>query len=97
MLQENKYAQLLADDEWIAKLAYLSHIFIHLNELNRKMRGKIENIERCMDIIQGFQGKLKLWLQHIANGSTEMFPAAWLLAAGNKLICDIEEHLTELQ
>jgi hypothetical protein len=62
MLQENKYTQLLADDEWIAKLVYLSDIFIHLNELNREVQGKIENIDRCMDIIQGFQGKLKLWL-----------------------------------
>jgi hypothetical protein len=58
--QENRYTQLLADDEWIAELAYMSDIFIHLNKLKRKMQGKIENIKRCMDIIQGFQGKLKL-------------------------------------
>jgi hypothetical protein len=54
MLQEDMYTQLLADDEWIATLAYLSDIFIHLIELNRKMQFKIQNIERCRDIIQGF-------------------------------------------
>jgi hypothetical protein len=71
-LQEHEYAQLLADDEWIAKLTYLSDIFVHLNELNRKMLGS-------MDIIQGFRIKLKLWLQHITNGSTEMFPTVYSL------------------
>jgi hypothetical protein len=95
--QEHEYAQLVADDEWIAKLAYLSDIFIHLNELNRKMQGKNKNILTSMDKIQGFHGKLKLWLQHIANGSTEMFPTVCSLAAGNKLIFVTEGHLNALQ
>jgi hypothetical protein len=54
ILQEHEYAQLLADDEWIAKLAYLSNIFIHLYELNRKMQGKNGIILSSMDKIQGF-------------------------------------------
>jgi hypothetical protein len=33
---EHEYAQVPGDDKWIGKLAYLSDIFIHLNELNRK-------------------------------------------------------------
>jgi hypothetical protein len=50
MLQENTYTQLLTDDEWIATLASLSDIFVHLNELKRKMQGKIQNIEKYRDI-----------------------------------------------
>jgi hypothetical protein len=50
-----------------------------------------------MDKIQGFCSKLKLWLQHIANVSTEMFLTVCSLAAGNKLICVIDEHLNALQ
>jgi hypothetical protein len=61
------------------------------------MQGKIKNIERSMDIIPGFDGKLKLCLQHIASGSTERFPTVCLLTAGNTLICGIEEHLIALQ
>jgi hypothetical protein len=52
MLQEQEYTQLLADDEWIAKLAYLSDIFVHLNELNRKVQIKNENILSSMDKIK---------------------------------------------
>jgi hypothetical protein len=43
-LQEHKIAESVSDDEWVAKLALLSDIFVQLNELNRKMQGKSENI-----------------------------------------------------
>jgi uncharacterized membrane protein len=96
-LQEHEFAHLLADDEWIAKLAYLSSIFVHLNELNRKMEGQNENIMSSMDKIQIFHRKLKFWLQRITSGSTDMFPTVCLLAAGNKLIYVVEEHINALQ
>jgi hypothetical protein len=40
--------------------------------------------------------ELKLWRQHVASCSTEMFPAACSLAAGFVLICVTEEHLNAL-
>jgi hypothetical protein len=43
-LQEYWYATLLADDEWVAKLACPLHISVHFNELNRKMQDKNGNI-----------------------------------------------------
>ena len=43
-IEGHEYADLFADDEWISKLAYLSDTFVHLNELNRKMQGRKENI-----------------------------------------------------
>jgi hypothetical protein len=39
-----EYATLLSEERWVAKLAYLSELFSHLNELNRKMQGKDETI-----------------------------------------------------
>jgi hypothetical protein len=42
-MQERECAQVFAYDEWVAKLAYLSGVFVHLNELNRKMQDKNEN------------------------------------------------------
>jgi hypothetical protein len=43
-LQEHELGELVSDVEWVAKLAYFSDIFVHLNELNRKMQGKSKNI-----------------------------------------------------
>jgi hypothetical protein len=43
-VEGHECADLFAGDEWVCKLAYLSDIFVHLNELNRKMQGRNENI-----------------------------------------------------
>lgn len=97
-IEGHEYADLFADDEWVSKLAYLSDIFVHLNELNRKMQGRNENILTSMDKIQGFINKLNLWIQTIENGSCEMFPTVWPLADDNKVLMDlIKEHLVLLQ
>ena len=37
--ERSDYSQLLASDEWCAKLAYLVDIFYYLNELNTRMQG----------------------------------------------------------
>jgi hypothetical protein len=39
-----EYATLLSDESWVAKLAYLSDIFSHLNEVNIKLQGKDETL-----------------------------------------------------
>jgi hypothetical protein len=43
-MEEHEYAQVLAHDEWVAKVAYPSHIVDHLNKLNKRMEGKNGNI-----------------------------------------------------
>ncbi|XP_023240180.1 protein FAM200A-like [Centruroides sculpturatus] len=97
-VERHEYAALFADDEWVCKLAYLSDIFIQLNELNRKMQGKNENILTSMDKIQGFVNKLNLWIQRIENGSFEMFLTVWSLASCNKVMMDLtKQHLQILQ
>jgi hypothetical protein len=53
-----EYATLLSDESWIDKLACLSDIFSHVNELNRKMQGKDWTIFSTADKIEGFKGKL---------------------------------------
>jgi len=45
------------------RLSYLSDIFIALNELNRKLQGKGNNILLQSDKIRAFIGKLELWKQ----------------------------------
>jgi hypothetical protein len=96
-LQEHELAESVSDDEWVAKLAHLSDIFVHLNELNRKMQGKSENILTSVEKIQGFHKKLKLWLQHIATGNLEIFPTVCSLAVHKMFVPAIEEHIKILQ
>ena len=72
--QKSDYAQLLASDEWCAKLAYLEDIFYHLNEVNTRMQGRNENLLTSTDKINGFRSKLPLWQQHVEIGNLEMFP-----------------------
>jgi len=53
--------QLLEDNHWVAKLAYMADIFEHLNELNKKMQGRNENLLTCSDKLNEFKKKLELW------------------------------------
>ncbi|GFR02988.1 SCAN domain-containing protein 3 [Trichonephila clavata] len=39
----------LYDDYWIPKLAYMADILKRLNEFNKKMQGRNENILTCSD------------------------------------------------
>jgi hypothetical protein len=69
-----EYATLFSDESWVPNLAYLSHIFSHLNELNGKMQGKDETILSTTDKIEGFKRKLKLWSVYLEKGLTNIFP-----------------------
>jgi len=47
----------LEDGRWIIKLAYMTDILEHLNELNIKMQGNNENILTSSDKLKGFKRK----------------------------------------
>ncbi|CAG4938843.1 unnamed protein product [Parnassius apollo] len=78
----------LKKEEWLAKLAYLTDIFAHLNELNRKMKGRNSNILTSSDKIESFRAKLELWISLATNGNNEMFP--------NVIAADIEQKVQAL-
>jgi hypothetical protein len=63
----------------------------------RSELGLTEEILNSMDKIQGFLGKLKFLLQHIANVFPLRCSQFCSLATGNKLICVTKEHLNTLQ
>jgi hypothetical protein len=75
--------QLLADDEWVVILAYLSDIFVLLKQLHREIQGKTENTLSNTDKMQRFCGKLKLQLQYITIGPSEKSPTVCSLVAGS--------------
>jgi hypothetical protein len=90
------YFTLLSDESWVAKLAYLSDIFSHLKELNRKMQGKDETIFSTTDKIEGVKGKLKLWLVCLEKGSTEILLNLCSFGGNVTFIPLIVEHLNTL-
>ena len=67
----------LEDDHWIAKLAYMTDVFEHMNELNIKMQGISENILTCSDKLHAFQQKLLLRRNGSRLESVEMFPRSY--------------------
>jgi hypothetical protein len=75
--QENskpKFAKCFEDEEWLEKLAYLAHIFHHMNQLNKSLQGPREYVLTSSDMILGFKRKLNLWKNHIVKGNLEIFP-----------------------
>lgn len=92
--------QHLDDDYWLTKLAYLADIFEHLNELNKKMQGRNENILTSSDKLQGFKKKLGLWLEELQKGNLEMYQRTnhTTIEQKKQLIVDLaQEHLSMLQ
>jgi hypothetical protein len=54
------FSKCFEDEEWLEKLAYLAHIFHHMNQLNNSLQGPGENVLTSRDKILGFERKLNL-------------------------------------
>ena len=59
---------------WCAKLAYIEHIFAHLNSLNTSLQGRNENILTSTDKLIAFDKKLCLWIKKLDENNFAMFP-----------------------
>jgi len=70
-LQEanSSLTELLSDEIWTRKLAYLADIFCRLNELSISFQGFSTNIFGLRSKTDAFKKKLPLWHSHL-----EMFP-----------------------
>ncbi|XP_051778559.1 zinc finger BED domain-containing protein 5-like [Erpetoichthys calabaricus] len=69
------FAEVLGDESWCSKLAYLADIFHELNFLNSGMQGRNENILTSTDKISAFRKKLTIWKKRASPGNVEMFPS----------------------
>ena len=93
-------ANLLACDDWCAKLAYMAEIFQHSNELNNRMQGQNENLLTRTDKINRFRSKVQLWQQCVKNTVLDMFPLTQKCQrnVNTAALCNtIEKHLKTLQ
>lgn len=66
---------LFCDNNWLAKLAYLSDIFGLINAMNLSLQGPDACLLKSHDKIVAFQKKLSLWIKRFDEDVTEMFPS----------------------
>ena len=90
------FSEYLKSEFWISRLAYLVDIFQHLNNLNRSMQGKNENILTSTDKLSAFQKKLVIWKRNYMNGNFEMFPSVSKTHV-KEMMPIIVDHLTTLE
>ena len=72
--EESELADLISNEIWCNKVAFLADVFQALNTLNKNMQGKTENILTCTDKVSAFKEKLTLWETRIRKeNKVEMF------------------------
>lgn len=69
-----KFQDLLSDNDWLAKLAYLADIFSLLNDLNTSLQGQLTDVFTLRGKMDAFQKKLLLWQTCLADEDLQMFP-----------------------
>uniref|UniRef100_A0A8D0A9E2 DUF4371 domain-containing protein n=1 Tax=Sander lucioperca TaxID=283035 RepID=A0A8D0A9E2_SANLU len=62
------------DADWLAKLAYLSHIFEHLNGLNRSLQGKSVTLFHTQDKVEAVIKKMGMWARRVEEANYDSFP-----------------------
>ncbi|KAF6346063.1 hypothetical protein mRhiFer1_018693 [Rhinolophus ferrumequinum] len=66
-------AKYFVDEEWVAKLAYLSDIFSLINELNLSLQGTMTTLFNLYNKMDVFKEKLKMWLKRTQENDYDMF------------------------
>ncbi len=65
MLMEEEHIHEVAskfrDGQFLMKLAYLSDIFVKLNELNLQLQGRDKHLPHLADKTSAFTRKLEMW------------------------------------
>ncbi|KAF4022008.1 hypothetical protein G4228_013688 [Cervus hanglu yarkandensis] len=68
-------AKYFFDEEWVAKVAYLSDIFSLLNGLNLSLQGTMTTLFNLYNKIDMLKKKLKMWLKRTQENDYDMFPS----------------------
>ena len=89
-------SDLLADDDWRGKLAYLADIFEYLNSLNTNLQGPSENVITSTDKLTAFKEKIKYWIANLNAGKTGMFPL-FTAEENQNSIEIVKKHLQSLE
>ncbi|XP_055257985.1 zinc finger MYM-type protein 6 isoform X2 [Moschus berezovskii] len=68
-------AKYFFDEEWVAKVAYLSDVFSLINELNLSLQGTMTTLFNLYNKIDSLKKKLKTWLKRTQENDYDMFPS----------------------
>jgi hypothetical protein len=69
-----EFADVLKNQLWCSKLAYLADIFLQLNIVNTSMQGPNENILTSTDKMCALVKKIQIWKARTSNKNLDMFP-----------------------
>lgn len=74
-LQQAKshYSEFISDPEFLLKLAFLSDLFEHLNNLNKSLQGRDENVITAKDKLHAFIKKIEFWSSSINQNNFDSF------------------------
>uniref|UniRef100_A0A3Q4HQ00 Zinc finger BED domain-containing protein 5-like n=1 Tax=Neolamprologus brichardi TaxID=32507 RepID=A0A3Q4HQ00_NEOBR len=88
-------------NNFLMKLAYLSDMFLKLNELNLQMQSTNTHLPHLTDKVTSFVRKLEMWKQRVKDGNVDSFENLKSFIEDNKLqntvIPCMKEHMSALQ
>ncbi|XP_005868617.1 PREDICTED: zinc finger MYM-type protein 6 isoform X1 [Myotis brandtii] len=73
--QHSDLAKYFLDEEWVARLAYLSDIFSLINELSLSLQGSMTTLFNLYNKMDVLKEKLKMWLKRTQENDYDMFPS----------------------
>lgn len=97
------YFELLHDEQWLIKLAYLADIFSKLNEVSKSLQGKSTTTFMVRDKMTSLKNKLNFWITCVKEKNFECFPLLMEFLMENELQLTINvrkniiEHLVNLR
>ena len=88
-------------NKFLMKLAYLSDMFLKLNEVNLQLQGTNTHLPHLADKITSFTRKLEMWLQRVKDGNVDSFENLKSFIEDNKLQNTVtpcmKAHISALQ
>lgn len=84
---KSHYSEFISDPEFLLKLAFLSDLFEHLNNLNKSLQGRDENVITAKDKLHGFIKKIELWSSSINQNNFDSFSStqSFIEEVGSKI------------
>ena len=77
----------LSNDDWLNDIAFLTDITQHLSDLNVKLQGKSQLVNKMYEHICSFEKKLKLFHSQLCRGALTHFPC----------LAERKEHIPDLE
>ena len=71
--KNNTYVE-FSDPDWFSRLAFLTDLFHHLNELNLQLQGRGLLVTEMFARLNAFELKLRLWESQLGKGDFTHFP-----------------------